>query len=172
MKKLTTKELALSGVLAALYAAITVATSSFAYGPIQFRIADALCVLPFFIPSTSLGLFVGCFVANLFSTVSALDIIIGSLATLVGCLMTARLRNKWLTPLPTIVSNAVLVGLMLAWVITPDMFLQGFITMGAQVAAGEIAVLVLLGLPLVMLVEKTGLLSGFMKKSAEAQAPR
>ena len=66
MKKLTVRELTLCGILAALYAVLTVATASLAYGPIQFRIADALCVLPAFAPVTSLGLFVGCLVANLF----------------------------------------------------------------------------------------------------------
>ena len=158
MKRLTLYKLILNGILAALYAAITIVTASFAYGPIQFRIADALCILPFFVPSTSSGLFVGCLVANLFSTVSALDIVIGSAATLVGCLLTARMHSKWLAPLPTVLANTVMVGAMLAWVYTPDTFLQGFALMGAQVAVGEIAVMALLGLPLAYYLGKTELL--------------
>ena len=158
MKRLTLYKLILNGILAALYAAITIVTASFAYGPIQFRIADALCILPFFVPSTSIGLFVGCLVANLFSTVSALDIVIGSAATLVGCLLTARMRSKWLAPLPTVLANTVMVGAMLAWVYTPDNFLQGFALMGAQVAVVEIAVMALLGLPLAYYLGKTELL--------------
>lgn len=94
MRKLTVRELTACGILAALYAVITIATASFAYGPIQFRVADALCVLPFFMPVTSIGLFVGCLVANLFSTVSALDIVIGSAATLLGCIWAGRLKHK------------------------------------------------------------------------------
>lgn len=90
MKKLTTRDLAFCGVIAALYAVITLAIAPFAYGPIQFRISEALCVLPFFVPVTSLGLFVGCLVANLFSTVTTLDTVIGSAATLLGCLWTAK----------------------------------------------------------------------------------
>ena len=151
------RRMTICGVLAALYAALTLSTAAFAFGPIQFRIADALCVLPFFIPFTSGGLFIGCLIANIFSTVSALDIVIGSLATLIGCLGAARMPNKWLSPLPTIAANTVLVGAMLAYVYTPDAFLSGFITMGAQVAAGEIAVLCLLGLPFADMVERTGL---------------
>ena len=157
MRKLTVREMAMCGVLAALYAAITLATASFAYGPIQFRIAEALCILPFFAPVTTIGLFLGCLIANLFSTVSALDIVIGSAATLVGCLLTSRMRSKWLAPVPTVLANAVMVGAMLAWVYTPDAFWTGFITMGAQVAVGEIAVMVVLGLPLLLLLEKNGL---------------
>lgn len=153
----TTHRLAVCGVLAALYAALTISTAAFAYGPIQFRVADALCVLPFFMPFTSLGLFAGCLIANLFSTVSTLDIVIGSLATLVGCLGTARVKNKWLTPLPTIIANTVMVGAMLAYVYTPHAFLSGFVTMGAQVAAGEIAVMGVLGLPFAIFLEKSRL---------------
>lgn len=158
MKKLTTRDLAFCGVIAALYAVITLAIAPFAYGPIQFRISEALCVLPFFVPVTSLGLFVGCLVANLFSTVTTLDIVIGSAATLLGCLWTAKLRTKWLTPLPTTIVNGVMVGAMLAAVYTSDAFWQGFLVNGLQVAAGELAVMVILGLPLAVWLEKSKVL--------------
>ena len=164
MKKLTVRELALCGVLAAVYAVITLAIAPFAYGPIQFRISEALCVLPFFAPVTSLGLFVGCLVANLFSTVSVLDIVIGSAATLIGCVWTSKLRNKWLTPLPTTIVNGVMVGAMLAAVYTPDAFWSGFLTMGAQVAVGELAVMLVLGLPLMAYLQKSQILSRFLGK--------
>lgn len=159
MKKLTTRDLAFCGVIAALYAVITLAIAPFAYGPVQFRISEALCVLPFFVPVTSLGLFIGCLVANLFSTVTTLDIIIGSAATLLGCLWTAKLHTKWLTPLPTTIVNGIMVGAMLAAVYTPDAFWQGFLVNGLQVAAGELAVMVILGLPLAVWLEKSKVLS-------------
>ena len=60
------RRMTICGVLAALYAALTLSTAAFAFGPIQFRIADALCVLPFFMPFTSIGLFIGCLIANIF----------------------------------------------------------------------------------------------------------
>lgn len=164
MKKLTIRELAFCGVLAAVYAVVTMATASFAYGPIQFRITEALCVLPFFAPVTSLGLFIGCLVANLFSTVSVLDIVIGSAATLIGCVWTSKLRNKWLVPLPTVLANGVMVGAMLAAVYTPDAFWSGFLTMGAQVAVGELAVMLVLGLPLMAYLQKSQILSRFLGK--------
>ena len=164
MKKITVRELALCGVLAAVYAVVTMATASFAYGPIQFRITEALCVLPFFAPVTSLGLFIGCLVANLFSTVSVLDIVIGSAATLIGCVWTSKLRNKWLVPLPTVLANGIMVGAMLAAVYTPDAFWSGFLTMGAQVAVGELAVMLVLGLPLMAYLQKSQILSRFLGK--------
>lgn len=168
--KNNTRMIALNGILAALYAAITLATASFAYGPIQFRVADALCVLPFFAPSTSIGLFLGCLVANIFSPVSVLDIVIGSAATLVGCLAAARVRTKWLVPLPTILANTIMVGVMLACVYTPDALVEGFLTMGAQVAVGEIAVMAALGLPLLVLLSRSGAVSRFLRDGQTAKA--
>ena len=170
MKKRTVRDLALCGVLAAVYAVVTVATASFAYGPVQFRIAEALCVLPFFAPITSLGLFVGCLVANLFSTVSVLDIVIGSAATLIGCVWTSRLRTKWLVPLPTVLVNGVMVGAMLAAVYTPDAFWQGFLVNGLQVAAGELAVMAVLGVPLMLYLQKSGLLHRLLGRELRTRA--
>lgn len=157
-EKISTKQVAFCGILAAVYAALTIATAAFAYGPIQFRLADALCILPFFLPFSTWGLFIGCVIANLFSTVSALDIVIGSLATLLGCLMTSRVKNPYLAPLPTIVCNTVLVGAMLAWVYMPENLLLGFATMGAQVLIGEAAVLYVLGLPLLLVLRRGNVL--------------
>ena len=117
MKKITPKQIALSGIAEGLYVAVTVLTASFAYGNIQFRIADALCLLVSIEPTLTVGLTLGCLIANLFSTVSALDIIIGTAGTLLGCLLTVHIKKTWLLPIPTILSNAVLVGAMLSWVL-------------------------------------------------------
>lgn len=61
--------LALNGVIAAAYAALTLvaAALNLAYGPVQFRFSEALTVLPFLFPGTWPGVFVGCLVANLLS---------------------------------------------------------------------------------------------------------
>jgi len=159
MKKFTIRQLALNGVVAALYAALTILTASFAYGPIQFRISEALCVLVCFEPTLTVGLTLGCLIANLFSTVSALDIIVGTSATLLACLLTVRIRKAWLVPLPAIICNAIIVGAMLAWVYTPSAFWQGFLLDAAEVGAGEAAVLYVLGVPLYLYLKKSNLVS-------------
>lgn len=164
MKKLTTKQIALSGVVAGLYAAITILTASFAYGNIQFRIADAMCLLVCIEPSLTIGLTLGCLIANIFSTVSVLDLVIGTAATLLGCLLTIQVKKTWLLPIPTILANAVMVGAMLAFVYTPESFWQGFAIMGAEVAAGEIVVLYLLGVPLYLTMKKTGLIGRLLRE--------
>ena len=85
------------------------------YGPIQCRFSEALTVLPFFLPEAVPGLFVGCLVTNLMSTVGPLDIIFGSMATLLAALWTAKMPNKFLATLPPVICNAVIIGAMIAW---------------------------------------------------------
>ena len=156
MKKLNTRQIALNGIVAGLYAAITILTASFAYGNIQFRISEALMMLLLFEPSLTVGLTIGCLIANLFSTVSVLDIVIGTAATLLACLLTTRIKKPGLAPLPTILVNAVMVGAMLSWLYMPsEQFWYGLLVFGGEVGAGEAAVLYVLGLPLYYAMKKT-----------------
>lgn len=154
MKKINLHQLTFCGILAAVYAAVTIAFAELSYGPIQFRLAEALCILPFFAPWTTYGLTLGCLLANLFSPVTALDIVVGTAATLVACLITSKIRCKWLAPLPTVLCNGVFVGAMLASVLTDMSWWEGFAVYGGEVALGELAVLYLLGLPLLLVMEK------------------
>ena len=156
MKKLNTRQIALNGIVAGLYAAITILTASFAYGNIQFRISEALMMLLLFEPNLTIGLTIGCLIANLFSTVSVLDIVIGTAATLLACLLTTRIKKPWLAPLPTILVNAVMVGAMLSWLYMPsEQFWYGLLVFGGEVGAGEAAVLYVLGIPLYYAMKKT-----------------
>lgn len=145
------------GILACVYAVLTISTAAISYGPIQFRIAEALCVLPFFVPWSMWGLTLGCVLANFFSTVSALDVIVGAGATLIAGFWTARCRRAFLAPLPPVVCNAVIVGALLAATATPDAFWQGFWIFAMQVGLGEGAVMYLLGLPLLLTMRRQGL---------------
>ena len=148
------KRIAFCSIIASVYAVITLTTSALAFGPIQFRIAEALCILCFFTPSAVWAVTLGCFVANLFSPLP-LDILFGTLATLVGCLGAAKCRNPWVLPVPVILSNMLIVGAELSWAFTPDAFWQGLMINGLQVAIGEIAVLYLLGVPLLRLLQRS-----------------
>ena len=155
--KFSPKKIALCGVVAGLYAAITLLTASFAYGPIQFRIAEALAVLCCFEPTMVVGVTLGCFVANIFSTVSALDMVVGTAATLLACLTMVKIKKAWLAVLPNVVFNGVMIGALIALTATPDAFATMFLINGLQVAAGELAVMVILGVPLFAYLKKSGL---------------
>lgn len=109
MNRFSLRKLTLSAAIAAVYAVLTLFLPIPQYGHIQLRVAEALTVLPFFFPAATTGLFVGCIIANLFSPF-VLDVLFGSMATLLACLWTQRLNNRWLAPLPPVVCNAIIIG--------------------------------------------------------------
>ena len=111
------KTLCLCAIAAALYAALTIITAPFSYGPIQFRIAEALCVLPYFIPQTVWGLFAGCILANILSG-NVMDMVFGSLATLLAAFCTAHLGKKRKSPLLACLMPVVFNGIIIGAVIT------------------------------------------------------
>ncbi len=117
MSKWSTRQLSTAALIAALYAALSLISSMFGltFGGIQCRLSEALTVLPFLLPEAVPGLFVGCLVTNLMSTVGPLDIVIGPMASLLAAMLTAKMPNKWLAPLPPVICNAVFVGAMIAW---------------------------------------------------------
>ena len=153
-----TRELTMAAMVAALYAVLSYFGNFFGltYGPIQCRFAEALCVLPFLFPATAPGLFVGCLVTNLMSTVGPLDIVLGSLATLLAALWTARMPNRWLAPLPPVLCNGVIVGAMITWYEVG--FGPGFWGMfaynGLTVALGELGACYVLGMLLLYAIPK------------------
>ena len=164
-KKFTVRQLTACAIVAALYAVITIASGPLAYDLMQFRLSEALIVLCWFEPVLAVGVTLGCFLANIFSTVTALDIVIGTLATAIACVLTIRIKNPWLVPLPNILANAILVGGMLAWVIFPDNLAMGFAIAFAQVGFGELVVMYVLGMPLLFALRKAGF-PHILRKSA------
>ena len=113
--KVSARSLALSGVIAALYAALALVSTAMGlgFGTVQLRLSEALCVLPILFPEAVPGLAVGCLVTNLLSPYGAADLIFGTLATLLAAVLTRRIRKRALAPLPTILCNAVIVGALL-----------------------------------------------------------
>ncbi len=142
------KEMTLSAIVAALYAAVTLILAPISFGVLQFRISEVLCILPFFFPVTAWGLFIGCAVSNLIGGFGVLDIVFGSLATLIAAQLTAHTRRRFLACLPPVLINAAIVGAILAYTLTPDNFFAGFAANALWVGIGEGAVMFGLGLPL------------------------
>ncbi len=162
--KLNTRTLARAGVIAALYVALTYLAGimNLAYGPVQFRFSEALTVLPFLFPEAIPGLFVGCIVSNLISPYGTLDLIVGSAATLLAAVWTAKCGKRWFAPMPPVIANAVLVGAMIAWCETGfgAGFLPAFVYNALTVGAGELLVCYALGLPLLKVLESRGAAKG------------
>lgn len=151
-RRLTSRYLCLSAVIAALYAALTMALPALSYGAVQCRLSEALTMLPLMLPQAVPGLFVGCVVANLLSPVGLMDVLFGSLATLLAAVSVRALRHRpLLAAACPVVFNGVIVGL----VISLQSNLPVALTM-LQVAAGE-AVAVALGLALMKALGRAGL---------------
>ena len=138
-------------MLTAVYAALTIFLAPISYGPWQIRIAEAMTVLPWFYAEAVPGLFLGCLIANIFGGNGLPDILFGSLATLSAALISRRIRQPWLVPLPPVVINAVVVGAVLSYVIGLPFWLTA-----AEVGLGQIGSCYLLGLPLMFFLRRLG----------------
>ena len=107
---------------AAIYVVLTLlsATLGLSSGVIQFRISEALCILPLFFPEAVPGLFVGCLLSNILAQGVIWDIIFGSIATLIGALGARALRSlpekyKWAATIPTVLANMIIVPFVLIY---------------------------------------------------------
>ncbi len=171
------------GVIAAAYAACTLIAllflGSLAWGPIQFRVSEALCALALFTPAAIPGLTLGCIIANVMNIVISgtgmlgmLDVVFGSLATFAGALFTYKMRRRPLLALAgPVLANALIVPAYLpillkgigfytipftsisldnSWLL---MYLFGLVTTGA----GEAVIMFVLGYPFSRSLAKTPL---------------
>ena len=117
MKKSNTLSLARGGIIAALYVALTYASFLFGLssGAIQLRLSEMLSILPAFLSEAIPGLYIGCIIAHLLTGGSIYDILLGSLATLIGAIGARALRkfHPILIARPTVIANALIVPLVI-----------------------------------------------------------
>ena len=117
MKNRQLKLTAQAAMIAAVYVALTYVFAPISFGEIQVRIAEALTILPVFTPAAIPGLFIGCLIGNAISGAVVPDIIMGSIATLLGALGTRMLRKQspFIAVLPPIIANMVIVPFVLRY---------------------------------------------------------
>ncbi|MDC7289475.1 QueT transporter family protein [Blautia schinkii] len=114
MKNKSTLFLVQAAAIGAIYVVLTMLFAPLSFGEVQIRFSEALTVLPFFTPAAIPGLFVGCIIANILGGAIPVDIIFGSIATLIGAVFTYKLRGtRWLAPIPPIAANTVIVPFVL-----------------------------------------------------------
>ncbi|MBQ2311897.1 MAG: QueT transporter family protein [Firmicutes bacterium] len=115
-KFFTPLRIAHGAIIAAVYVVLCIIFQPISYGPIQFRIAEALTIMPLFTPAAIPGLFVGCILANIIGQGVIMDVVFGSLATLIGAVLGYLLRgNRWLVPIPAVVANALIIPFVLRY---------------------------------------------------------
>lgn len=147
MKK--TKFLVQAAIIAAIYATLTIALMPFSYNIMQVRVSEALTILPFFTPAAIPGLFIGCIISNIMGGLGLLDIVIGSSATLLSAIVTYKIKKRILAPLPPVVFNGIIIGVMLSYILNAPILVSiGWVSLGQLIACYG------LGYPLLRGLEK------------------
>lgn len=155
MKKKKTLNITRTAVIAAAYTALTCAFAFAASGVIQVRVAEALCVLPYFTPYAIPGVTLGCLLSNIVTGamtggVVIFDVIFGTAATLIGAVGAYLLRKwKWLVPVPTIIANTLIVPQILKLVYGAEeavLFLMMTVGIGELISAGVLGMILLFAL--------------------------
>ena len=140
MKENKVTFLAHAAMIAAVYVVLCAVFAPISYGEIQVRVAEALVILPFFTPAAIPGLFVGCIIANVMGGSIMLDVVLGSLATLIGAVGSWHLRaNRFLVLLPPIAANTLIVPYVLRYgygVPLPIPFMMLTVGIGEVIAVG------------------------------------
>lgn len=146
-----------AGLIAALYMLLILPFFAISFGVVQIRFAEALTVLPYLTPAAIPGLYIGCLLANIIGGMGWLDIVFGSLVTLIAALVTRFIRNKLgdttlaiaLAPLPPVLLNAFGISLYLTPIWGVDYWV-GVLRIGL----GQFVACYVVGVPLLLLLKK------------------
>lgn len=152
----TTHRIALSALIAALYTGITFVLAPISFGPVQFRVSEALTLLPFCLPEAVPGLFIGCLVSNMLGGFGLTDIVLGSAATLAAAWMTAKMPNVWLAALPPVVVNAVVVGAYIAVLSATPMLLSML-----YIGVSQAVICYAIGIPMILYIKRSKILEKY-----------
>ena len=144
MEIFSARRLTNMGLVAAIYVAATMLCSSLAYGQVQFRISEVLMLLCYFNKDYIISLSIGCLIV---STLGMVDVVFGTLATVVAAVLIYLLRNKVnlvVASLFPVISNAVIVGFELTYVFkTPLLVNMGWVALGEFVCVTIVGVILI-----------------------------
>jgi len=149
-----TKFLVQSAMIAAIYVVLTLVFKPISYGLMQVRVSEALTILPFFTPAAIPGLAIGCLLANVIGPYGILDVILGTTATLIAAVLSYKMPNKYLVPIPPIIVNALIIGPMLYYILVAEQVPVQMMGAILWVALGQVIACYGLGYPLLRLLEK------------------
>ncbi|HCL4439503.1 TPA: QueT transporter family protein [Clostridium botulinum] len=157
-------KLVFSAVIAAIYTVLTLLLAPISYGQIQVRVSESLTLLPFLSSYSIWGVFLGCIISNLIGGNGIIDVVFGSLATLIAAILTYYIGKsnlkfkKYLAPLPPIIINAVVIGFILNYTLKLRLLLSII-----WVGLGEAISCYVLGLILISIIEKNKKLMSYFK---------
>lgn len=172
-KKLNTRKLSVSALIAAIYVALTLALAPISFSALQFRVSEALCIFPYFLPCTVWSLFFGCLIANIM-TGNIFDVVFGSVATLIAGLCTAQIGkrrdtagNRVFACLMPVVFNGLIVSAVITFAYNGVGNLKLYLFNVLQISASEAGVLFILGLPLMKILPKSKTVSSIINETKE-----
>lgn len=149
MKNLTLQEMSKQAVIASIYVVLTLSLPAYAYGPVQFRYSEILNLLAFFNPFNAIGITLGVFISNFWSTLGVYDLIFGTLHTFIAMMFIIRSKNIIIASIwPTVF--AFIIGYELS-------FLAGFgsfIEMTYGVMLSEFIIMTLISIPVMKILSK------------------
>ena len=174
--KISTATICQAALIAAVYTVLSLAFLPISFGPVQCRISEMLTVLPAFLPTAIPGVAIGCLITNILGGAILPDIIFGTLATLIGAVLTrlltrgllnnsqsgASLRFRLAAVLPPIISNTIIVPLVLKFAYMYD---DALYFMAFTVCLGEIIGIGVIGNILITVLSRQNILSQLMKYS-------
>ena len=139
-------------MIGAIYVVLTMLLLPISFGPVQFRVSEALCVLPYFTPAAVPGVFVGCLISNILGGCVPMDVVFGSLATLIGAVGSWYLRrHKWCVCLPPILANTIIIPWVLRFAYGAEEMIP---FMMVTVGIGEVLAIGVLGNALLVTLER------------------
>ncbi|MEG1922980.1 MAG: QueT transporter family protein [Clostridia bacterium] len=150
MKKTTIKLICINATIASLYFVLTVFTQTIAFGPIQLRLGEALTILPCLIPSSYIGLSIGCLISNIMSPYGIWDMIFGTIITFIAGILTSKIKDPKLAALPPILLNAFFLPILWLFNSANAIYIINVLT----TALSQAVILYLIGVPFYYLTKK------------------
>ncbi len=169
MRNPKVRNVALWGVIAALYTVISMVLAPIGFGSVQARIAEALTLLPVLGPLSIPGITLGCALTNAIGVAAGMDILgpidipLGAMATLIAAILTYLVRNvrfkgiPWLAPLPPVLVNAIIIGGEFSFAMTGGFTWPAFFVNALSIGLGQFVSCYVLGLILIYFMEKAGM---------------
>mgnify|MGYP001184822277 CR=1 FL=1 len=159
-KSLGLENLVKNAMIACIYAVLTLAIAPFSYGGVQMRISEIIVFLAFYNRKYIPGLVVGCFISNIPSPIGIMDMIFGTISTIIVCMAMNKLTNRYLASLVGAIVTGIIIGLELYLILDLP-----FVVNALQVFAGEFIVLIV-GAFLFGLLEKNIRIMEFINKES------
>lgn len=137
-RSISVKLVVINAMIAGVYAVLTLVISPIAYSQIQFRLSEIIVFLAFYNKRYIPGLTIGCIIANMFSPLGMLDIVFGTISTIIVCLAMYIIKNHYLAALAGAIVTGLIIGAELWYA-----FQLPFIANVIYVAIGELIVLLI-----------------------------